>query len=256
MLSNLDEMNMQTDGDADRARALGADPAHVHVIGNSKFDQANADLPSAEQVAADMRLPVHAPTLVAGSTHAGEDEAVLDAFLQVRQSVPGSRLIIAPRRLERVPELRDALSQRKLSARFRSEEKTDDRPIADSVDCPVFVLDTIGELRKAYGLARLAYVGGSLVPVGGHDILQPLAQGKPVLFGPHTQNCREIAVTAIEKGAARRIHNADELAAEWIRILQDENAARIMSQAGLDLIEKNRGAARKYAERIASYIEG
>ena len=248
MLSQIDTLAMQTSRDADRARELGARADRVRVVGASKFDQAVAADPPANEVAAEMDIPTHAPILVAGSTHASEDETVLDAFLEVRRVIPNARLIIAPRRLQRVPELREAIARRGLQAQLRTEK---DGPPASA---PVFILDTIGELRRVYSLGQAAFVGGSLVPVGGHDLLQPLAKGKPVLFGPYTHNCSEIAETVLEAGAGVRIRNAAELAREWIRLLEDPDEARRRGETGLKLIGESRGASARCAEEIVSLL--
>ena len=252
MLGQLDLMAMQTDLDAERAGALGADRSRIEVLGNSKFDQALVNDPSTGEVAREFGFAANEPTLVAGSTHPGEDEAVLDAFQQVRTRIPNARLILAPRRLERVPALKEILTQRGMQASFRSDAVNPGE--ADRSAAPILILDTIGELRRVYALARVAFVGGTLVPVGGHDLLQPLAKGKPALFGPHTNNLREIAAIVSESGAGIRVHDGAELAAECIRLMNDPVAADAMGQAGLRLIEANRGASRRYAERIAGLL--
>ncbi|MCA1596809.1 MAG: 3-deoxy-D-manno-octulosonic acid transferase, partial [Chloroflexi bacterium] len=118
----------------------------------------------------------------------------------------------------------------------------------------VLVLDTIGELRRVYTLARIAFVGGTLVPVGGHDMLQPLAKRVPVLFGPYTHNCREIAATVLEAGAGRRIASSSELAREWIRLLNAPEEARSAGQKGFDLLLQNQGASNRYAGMIAALV--
>ncbi|MDQ2731189.1 MAG: hypothetical protein M3Y56_05985, partial [Armatimonadota bacterium] len=218
----LDGYYAQTSADAERALALGARSSAIEVCGNSKFDGAMIDDPPAAVMALSLGFPVDVPTLVAGSTHPVEDEAVLDAFLIIRAAVPDARLIIAPRHLERTPALRVALNGRGLQAVFRSERSgaaavppgdengRGEAPSSTMTEAPVLVLDTLGELRQTYSLATVAFVGGTLVPVGGHDLLQPLAKGKPVLFGPHTHKCREIAEAILREDAGHRVANTDE----------------------------------------------
>jgi 3-deoxy-D-manno-octulosonic-acid transferase len=258
MFDEMDGLYVQTAMDAERARALGARPEIIEVLGNSKFDGAVVDDPLARAVATEMGFPPDGPTLVAGSTHAGEDEAVLDAFIEVRQKMPSARLIIAPRRLERSAGLGEALQRRGLTARFRSREK-DAGTVPEYADgdtsVPVLVLDTLGELRRVYALARVAFVGGTLVPVGGHDLLQPLAKSKPVIFGPHTANCREIATAVLERPAGIQVGDTASLAAAWLGLLQDHSRAQAMGAAGMALIQESQGAARRYAERIVALMQ-
>lgn len=265
MLSELDGYYAQTELDAERAVSLGALPSGVEVIGNSKFDGALVDDPPAHAMAAELGFPVDCPTLVAGSTHPVEDEAVLDAFVSIRTAVPDARLIIAPRHLERAPALREALEKRGLRAVFRSERRSMAGapagngsgllPSSTVMDASVLVLDTLGELRQTYALATVAFVGGTFVPVGGHDLLQPLAKGKPVLFGPHTHKCREIADAVLSQDAGCRVADAKELANECIRLMQDESRAGQMGSAGLKMIQASQGASLRYAERIVRLLE-
>ncbi len=257
MLAGLDGYYAQTDADAERAISLGASAHRVEVAGNSKFDGALVDDPPPESVAADMGFSAGGHTLVAGSTHPGEDEAVLDAFVLIRAKVPDARLIIAPRHLERVAVLKQLLENRRLQATFRSERRQAGAPSESAggeSDYPVLVLDTLGELRRTYSLAEVAFVGGTLVPIGGHDLLQPLAKGKPVLFGPHTHKCREIAGAVLENHAGWQVSGADDLARECVHLMQHAAVAEGAGAEGLALIQKSQGASRRYAERIAHLL--
>lgn len=185
-LRRIDCFLMRSDEEAERALALGAAPDRVWVTGNTKFDalvlEGNAG--REEGLRAEMGLDPGAPVLMAGSTHEGEEEIVLGAFARLRARHPGLQLVVAPRYVERSGKIVSLAAEQGLGARLRSAGAAGGR--AD-----VTVLDTIGELAVAYRLATLVFVGGSFVTRGGQNVLEPAAQGKPVLFGPHMENFKD-----------------------------------------------------------------
>jgi 3-deoxy-D-manno-octulosonic-acid transferase len=185
-LRRIDCFLMRSDEEAERALALGAAPDRVWVTGNTKFDALAPDAGAAREEAlrAEMALPAGAPVLMAGSTHEGEEELLLPVYAALRARHPGLRLVVAPRYVERAGRIAALAAERGLAVRLRSAGAA-----AGAAD--VTVLDTIGELAVAYRLATVVFVGGSFVRRGGQNVLEPAAQGKPVLFGPHMENFKD-----------------------------------------------------------------
>ncbi len=229
----------QSKADADRFRELGASSVRTWVIGNIKFDIA---LPpnlagDGRQLRADMFG--NRPVWVAASTHEDEEQQVLTAHAKLQEQFPDLLLILVPRHPERFGEVRRLLEQRQV--RFASRTAADRCSPATSV----FLLDTMGELPLFYAASDIAFVGGSLVPVGGHNLLEPAALGLPVVSGPNVFNAQEIADMFVEKGACEIVRNADELAGALARLLADPAAAAATGNRGRDIVESNRGSLRK-----------
>jgi 3-deoxy-D-manno-octulosonic-acid transferase len=223
--------------DAARFRALGADPASTHVTGNIKFD---FELPADINARGAQLRAVYArnrPLWVAGSTHAGgEEQAVLEAQRQVRAAHPGTLLVLAPRHPPRFAEVAQWLEKAQVRFVRRSQAAAADD------DCEVLLLDSLGELLDFYAAADLAFVGGSLAPVGGHNLLEPAALGVPILVGPDNSNGAEIARLLIGRGAAEVVHDAAELGARLSALLADAPARERMGAQGRDCVDGNRGA--------------
>jgi 3-deoxy-D-manno-octulosonic-acid transferase len=174
---------MRSDEEAERVLQLGAPPDRVWVTGNTKFDALVLDRPAGDDEAlrAAMGLDPLRPVLIAGSTHEGEEEILVDVYRRLLADVPGLQLVVAPRYVERAGKIVDIAAAAGLTTRLRSAGPA-------TPPAQVVVLDTIGELAAAYRIATLAFVGGSFVRRGGQNILEPAGQGKPVLFGPHMQS--------------------------------------------------------------------
>jgi 3-deoxy-D-manno-octulosonic-acid transferase len=228
--------------DAARFESLGADPASTHVTGNIKFD---FELPP-DIVARGARLRErHAPgrpLWVAGSTHGGgEEQAVLEAQRQLRSAQPAALLVLAPRHPPRFAEVAQLLQGS--GVRFQRRSALADGGV--DADCEVLLLDTLGELLDFYAAADVAFVGGSLVPIGGHNLLEPAALGMPILTGPNNFNGADIARLLIARGAARVVHNAGELAAGVGDLLADPAQRERMGAAGRASVDGNRGALSK-----------
>ena len=218
MLRLLATIGVQHALDGERYIAYGADPGRLRVTGNVKFDlAAGQDGPSRTQLRHDLGLPESAPVIMAGCPRPVEEErAVLAAFLQVRERHQEAKLIWAPRHLPRVPEVEEMLRGAGLAYVRRT------RPDArDPAHFDVIILDTMGELSAMYAAADMAFVGATLVPLGGHNVLEPAACGIPVLFGPHTENVRASAAALLRTGGGMVVHDGDELAREWHRLLED-----------------------------------
>jgi len=242
--------------DAERFRALGADPASTYVTGNIKFDfELPADIADRGARLRAQYAPDR-PLWVAGSTHAGEEQAVLEAQQRVWAGRAGALLVLAPRHPPRFEEVAQAL--RAAGVRFvRRSEAAGVTAAAEPEDAipAVLLLDTLGELLDFYAAADLAFVGGSLVPVGGHNLLEPAALGVPILTGPNNFNSEEIARLLIARGAAEVVHNATELAARVSALLADPAACARMGAAGRASVDSNRGALAKLLALIEPLLE-
>lgn len=248
-LACFDRLLAQTERDAERLREIGADPARVEVLGNAKFDQA-ADRLSEEQVAAlrrDLKLPEGAPVWVVGSTRLEEEERLtLAAYQKARESLPDLVLIHAPRHVERAGEVADRMRAVGLKPVRRTELARVDGPVSQ------IVLDTFGELGSVYAVGDVAFLGNSLLPPGGgQNLLQPLAQGKPALYGKWMSNFRDIAALAEAEGVGFPVADADELADRLVALLRDPPQRAALAERAVALVAANRGAAARYAEAIA-----
>ncbi|MGH9350230.1 MAG: 3-deoxy-D-manno-octulosonic acid transferase, partial [Vicinamibacterales bacterium] len=217
VLATIDHFCVQGEETARRLAALGADSAHVTITGSVKFDSLGlTPPPGRNRVLRFFRMSPNRPVIVAGSTSRGEEEAVVRAFNRVRTGVNGALLVIAARHPERFAEVERLCRQEGLLTVRRSELPIDAEPRADAV-----ILDTIGELAQLYQIATAVFVGGSLVPAGGHNILEPAAFGKPIVFGPHMQNFSEIAETFLQNGAAVQVRTDRELEEALVSLMTD-----------------------------------
>lgn len=242
----------QGPGDAERFRALGADPATTHVTGNIKFDFELPEGLAARGARLRAQYAPDRPLWVAGSTHGGgEEQAVLEAQRQVRATHPGALLVLAPRHPPRFDEVAQALQASGIVFVRRSAAATS----ATGPDCAVLLLDSLGELLDFYAAADLAFVGGSLVPIGGHNLLEPAALGVPILTGPNNSNSEEIARLLIARGAAEVVHDAAELGTRVTALLADGAAREHMGTAGRASVDSNRGALVKLLALIEPLLE-
>lgn len=230
--------------DHDRFIAMGANPENVSVAGNVKFDYEPSDAPLEFTGALEALLGGRA-LFVAGSTTPGEEELIADIIPDLVGR--GVVTVLAPRKPGRFVEVAALLEQRQM--RFIRRSELDRESQAD-----VILLDTIGELSRLYRLARAAFVGGSLVPAGGHNPIEPAAVGVPVAFGPHMNNFRDIATALARSGAGVTVENPAELEQFVLRMVEDEESHRERSRAAIDTVDANRGAAERIATRIVEMI--
>jgi 3-deoxy-D-manno-octulosonic-acid transferase len=232
---------MQSAGDASRIREIGAPEDRVIVTGNLKFDQ---KIPAS--TSNPLTLPPGRKVITAGSTHRGEESALLGVFRRLREKFPDLILIIAPRHPERFDEVAGLINRAGYDCRRRTRLRG---TIKD-----VLLLDTIGELRSFYGICDIAFVGGSLVKVGGHNLLEPALMKKPVIFSRYMFNFKEISEALISAGGGILVKDQEELYIECNRLLSDpELSARIGAQA-FSVIETNSGAAEKTIEAVSGLI--
>lgn len=245
LLAGCDRILAQTTLDRDRLLDVGVDPATVAVGGNLKFDTAPAALAPGERDALAEDLGLAGRTvLAAGSTHPGEEEACLAAFQGLLPAHPGLALLIAPREIKRGAEVERLAASRGLTAARISQG----RPAGG---CQVVVLDVLGRLAAAYALAAAAFVGGSFATIGGHNLLEPAAQGVPVLFGPHTHNFLEMARDLIAAHGGERVADGAALAGAWGRLLAEPAQAAAMGAAGREFVAAHRGALGRALDEAA-----
>jgi 3-deoxy-D-manno-octulosonic-acid transferase len=242
VLSDIDRLCVQGDETARRLRDLGADPAHITVTGSLKFDSldpSTAPGRGRERVLRFFRMSPARLVLVAGSTSKGEEEAVIRAFNRVRTTAAGGNalLILAARHPERFGEVERLCRREGLSTIRRSDLPIDSEPRADAV-----ILDTIGELAQLYQIATAVFVGGSLVPLGGHNILEPAVHGKPIVFGPHMENFAEIAGAFLVNDAAVQVRTPRELEGVVVSLMADPVRRARLGAAARALVDANRGA--------------
>jgi len=239
----------QSEADAARFRTLAGDAVRIEVTGNLKFDQ---PLPAAarEEALAWRHACGPRPVWVAASTHPGEEAAVLEAHRRLREHWPEALLLWAPRHPERFGPVAARVREAGLALRRRSLERAPD------AGCAVFLIDSLGELPGFLAAADVAFVGGSLVEVGGHNLLEPAALGVPVLSGPHTFNFAEIAAMLREAGALVTVEDAEGLAGAIAALWEDPAAARRRGQAGRQRIDRERGALERTLALVDAVLAG
>ncbi len=237
VLRNVDLFLAQSELDRERLLAIGADAARVQVGGNLKFD---ADVPAQDGFAQRLRaaIPAQAKVLVCGSTVEGEEELLLDAFQAVLKEHPDVVIVLAPRHPERFDQVAELIAQRGIPLSRRSSWT------GDALGNSVFLLDSIGDLANVYRIADLAFVGGSLVPRGGHNILEPAQFGVPTLVGPHTENFRDILTTFERAQAVQRV-DANTLLPQLGTWLADPASAKTMGARALEVYRSQSGAVER-----------
>jgi 3-deoxy-D-manno-octulosonic-acid transferase len=254
VLQNFTIMGMQTEEDAGRAKRLGADPRKVIVTGNLKL-AASKSAPGDENErprfldssgACDHRRPM----LVAGSSHEGEEEILLDVFRLVRQSFPDLQMILAPRHPQRFAQVEKLLRTSGLN--FAKKSELDGRCWPQQ---EVFLLDTIGDLADFYAIGDIAFVGGSLVDAGGHNLLEPARFRRPVLFGPYMANFAAVAAEMREKGGGVEVRGATDLAREIGELLRDPKKRLAMGEQAYHVAIDSSGVGERASELLSLYLQ-
>jgi 3-deoxy-D-manno-octulosonic-acid transferase len=230
----------QSEADAERFRSLGASPERTSVTGNIKFDiELPGDLP-ALGMALRANVFGERPVWIGASTHEGEEEQVLDAHVLLRQSVPEALLVLVPRHPDRFADVAYLLQRRGI----KSVSRTANSRCGDDIE--VFLGDTMGELPLFYAACDIAFVGGTLVPVGGHNLLEPAALGRPIVTGPNLFNTQDIADLFTSVGASTIVHDATELAARLKELFSDQALAGVVGNKGREIVKENRGALDRF----------
>ena len=234
----------QSQVDADRFLALGANPARTCVMGNIKFD-VEAD-PAVLQEGKDLRAELFGdrPVWIAASTHEGEEEIVLDVHRDLLARHPDLLLVLVPRHPERFSPVRDLTVKR----HFSLVARTENRPAGDA---SVFLCDTMGDVPHFYAASDVAFVAGSLVPIGGHNLLEPAVLGLPIVAGPYNFNGQDIADLFVDRGACRVVAGPEELVETVSELLSEREQAASLGRAGQQLLDENRGAL----ERLLVLLE-
>lgn len=243
ILNRFAALCMQTQQDKDRMLSLGASTERVTVTGNLKFDMScdGVEDLTPETLRAVYKLPAESPVWVAGSTHTGEEEQILDAFEAVREQRVELCLVLAPRHPGRAQEVGQLLTDRGLKWVARTALDADTAVLRSG---DVLLVDTVGELLKLYAAADVVFVGGSLVPIGGHNVLEAALLKKPVLFGPYMHNFREITRLLTEAGGGMMVEGK-QLSEVLITLLRDVEARQGMGRIGYDLLQQHTGATER-----------
>ena len=264
-LSNAAAFLMQSEEDARRIRALGAPADRVRVNGNLKYDmETPAPTPLSNWLEEEVRRRGSSPVIVAGSVVATEEPLALIAFGTLQGEYPKALLVLAPRKPERFDAAAEFIdeSHRKFIRRSQlpipmpaqANSATNGATIPDDVN--VLLLDSIGELASLYRLADGAFVGGSLVPSGGHNILEPAAFGKIPVFGPSMENFAEMASRFLGAGAAVQVESPEDAGVAWIEILGNPDKMKKMGETARHLVETSRGATDRALSELSKHLGG
>lgn len=237
VIDKIDLLAVQGETDAKHLKLLGIDDKKLHITGSIKFD---VNMPASLHESAEVlrrQLGQDRLIWIAGSTRDGEEGYIIEAYKKLKTFFPSLLLILVPRHPERFDTVARKVKRHDLKLKKRSEHQTE---IKDDVD--VYLGDTMGELSVMYAASDVAFVGGSLVPFGGQNILEPCALGKPVLFGPHMFNFLEISRLVISAKAGSMIKNTEQLSSQLYKLLANPNERDQMGSNGKQLIEQHRGA--------------
>jgi 3-deoxy-D-manno-octulosonic-acid transferase len=250
ILKQIDLFLAQTEEDARRLRDIGADGNKISVSGNLKFD---VEIPSPPAIVDNLRLAFEGvgagPTLVCGSTMDGEESLLLQAFENILSVYTNAVMILAPRHPERFDEVADLLG--KLKIRFWRRSQWQGEPIRGGV----FLLDSVGELAPTYALADIAFVGGSLVPRGGHNIIEPAQYGAAIVVGNHTDNFRDIVGLFASRRAVRRVGPA-ELPLVLMELLSNDAERAALGRSAAETVRSQMGATQSTVEALRGLISG
>jgi 3-deoxy-D-manno-octulosonic-acid transferase len=247
---------MQTEEDRTRMVEMGGNPQHARVVGNLKFDQTfpSYTQETLSEMSKALRLQGKEKILIAGSTHSGEEEILVSLYKELKKTEPGLVLILAPRHLERLEEVERILRKEALSW-VRKTSLPMGAGRSDQGHPEVILLDTVGELMGIYSLGTLVFVGGSLVPIGGHNPLEPLFFRKPVLFGPYMFHFSEIAGRLIEAEGGIQVSGKEELLSQLKRLLSDEGACKELGEKGYQFLKRHQGATERMLEEIRPFLK-
>ena len=257
VLSQIDLFGMQTEADAYRIQQLGAPPERVMVLGNVKFDRATSLTAISKEELHTLRqslsLNGQEQVIIAGSTHRGEEEIIVEVYGQLRLHYPSLVLIIAPRHIERAEEIEELIKRKGLRS-IRRTKLLAEGSVPQKDQKPIIILDTLGELASLYALGTLVFVGGSLVPTGGQNLLEPAVHKKPVFFGPSVFNFEEIGRILIESGGGIQIQDGQGLANKMLELLQQPQKIEELGEKAQQVVFANQGAVSRYLELIKELL--
>lgn len=249
VLQSLALCLMQSKRDAERIVALGADSGRVHVTGNIKFDQPLPELHADPSFRKSLGIGEHEQLFLAGSTHPGEEEQLVAAYQQLLEAHPAIVLMLAPRHIERADQVEAMVREAGLVPQRKS------RLQGVGAGPRVIILDTRGELARAYQEAAAAFVGGTLIPVGGHNLLEPAVWGTPLMFGPYTDHCAEVATLLLQAGGASRVQATEEIVRQTEEWLSHRTTRDAVGQAARRVVLENQGALQRSLRLIESCLD-
>ena len=255
ILETIDEIGVISEVDGERLKTLGMPPLRVHVLGNAKYDSlaARASSEIQEEISRLLNMVQKERVFVAGSTHEGEEQIVLDVYKRLLAIYPDVKLIIIPRHIERGKAVSALVGERGFKDSITMTEIKNGRLRADE---RVIIIDVIGELFKVYSLATVVFCGGSLVPKGGQNILEPAAWGKVIFYGPFMDDFRDERELLEKSGAGITVKSGEELLEGILKIMSDPEDLIRKGESGRDVVRSNMGAAERYAEMIRRHIKG
>ena len=250
ILNFLDLFLTQSELDTKRLTDIGVASEKVITTGNIKFDTPWSPMQNEDRMywLSELNFRLEDRIWVAGSCHAGEYEIIIEVYQRLLSSFPELCLILAPRNPETAGDISDFCSFKGIES-FR---RSDSRIINNNAK--LLILDSIGELGRIYGLAEISFVGGSLVPIGGHNLLEPASFGRPVLFGPHTHNFVEMSEMLIRSGGGLRVKDGESLYKSMKKLLKERILADKMGRMAVKFVNTNRGALNRVLEYIENYI--
>ena len=256
MLNSVGRFCMQSSIDAEYIMRLGADPKRVVVTGNTKFDQTYAEVTEEDKTRFldELGIKPGSKVIVAGSTHPGEEKAVIWAFDKIKQQFPEACLVIAPRKPGRLSEIQAIAKDHGFTCGKRSELLK--QPSGHRSNYPIVLIDTIGELGRIYAIGDVVFVGGSMIKHGGHNVLEPAAHGKPIIVGPNMFNFKDSHALLSNRGACVTINDEQSLYDQLLLILSDDGLRERMGKASTAVIEENRGAAVKSIAFLKDMLKG
>jgi len=239
VLRKITAFFMQTESDREKIISLGADPSKVKVSGNMKFDNA-VPVTASDEERHDLRnllgLGMSDKLLVCGSTHPGEEEIIISCYANLKDRHKNLKLLVAPRHIERTAEVEKIVQNHGLVPICVSK-------IIQSTHGEIFLLDTIGGLKKFYSVADIVFVGGSLVKRGGQNMIEPAVFARPIVFGPHTFNFRDIASVFLSKDAAIMVKDNGSFKEALTRLLEDTELCNRLGENAKELVAANKGAS-------------
>ncbi len=238
---------MQTQRDKERLINLGVKPEKIIVTGNTKFDLLDADSVK-EQPFENWNIKEFSPVIVAGSTHAGEEEFLIESFRAIVKKFPKALLILVPRHPDRVPEIENLIRAQRYSYRKRSEMSL------FALEENIIIVDTIGELSKIYTSADIVFMGGSLVRIGGHNLLEPAFLAKPIITGPYTFKQNEMVELLKENDGIVQLESKEELKEKLLELLSSPEKRKKLGENAYKVALSNQGATRKNFEVIEKFL--
>ena len=256
VLSSVTLFLMQSDRDVQRIIELGADSERVIRTGNMKFDQGSQPSVSLSTLTrAALGLDPHEELVVAGSTHSEEEDHLLRCYAQLYETFPNCVLLIAPRHIERVANVEAKIRSAGFVPVRRSAPSLAELRGREPKRPRVIILDTRGELVEAYALGRITFVGGTLEPIGGHNLLEPARWGKPIFFGPYTDHCSEIASLLIQAGGGIQVKDGEELSKQLLHTFDNPSLIQKMGSAARSVVEANQGVLKQNLDLIIARLQ-